>query len=46
MLDRLGAAGQEKVREKLTWDAKAKQIVAVYDAVLEGRKSLNFLSYE
>lgn len=44
-LDRLGAAGREKVREKLTWDAKARQIVAVYDAVLEGRKNFNSLSF-
>ena len=34
MLDRLGTAGREKVQKKLTWEAKANQIVAVYDAVL------------
>ena len=45
MLDSLGAAARRKVLEKLTWDAKANQIVAVYDAVLAGVKDLNFLDY-
>jgi glycosyltransferase involved in cell wall biosynthesis len=45
ILDRLGAAARAKVGEKLTWDAKATQIVAVYDAVLTGPKNLNSLSY-
>jgi glycosyltransferase involved in cell wall biosynthesis len=44
-LDKLGAAGREKVREKLTWEAKANQVAAVYDAVLAGTKNLNFLDY-
>jgi glycosyltransferase involved in cell wall biosynthesis len=44
-LDRLGAAGRKKVLEKLTWDAKARQILAIYDAVLSGQKNLNFLDY-
>jgi glycosyltransferase involved in cell wall biosynthesis len=44
-LDQLGAAGREQVQKKLTWEAKAKQIVAVYDAVLTGRGNLNSLSY-
>jgi glycosyltransferase involved in cell wall biosynthesis len=44
-LDKLGAAGRKKVLEKLTWDAKARQIVAIYDAVLSGQKNLNFLDY-
>jgi glycosyltransferase involved in cell wall biosynthesis len=45
MLDRLGAAARQKVLEKLTWDAKANQVMAVYDAVLSGTKigrSLDF----
>jgi phosphatidylinositol alpha-1,6-mannosyltransferase len=45
ILDRLGDAGRKKVREKLTWDAKANQIVAIYDAVLTGQKNLNSLGY-
>ena len=44
-LDTLGAAGREKVLGKLTWEAKARQIVAVYDAVLNGAKNLNSLDY-
>jgi len=44
-LDKLGLAGREKVLKKLTWDAKAHQIVAVYDAVLNGVKNLNALDY-
>lgn len=39
-LERLGAAARERVREKLTWEAKAKQIVAIYDAVRAGEKNL------
>jgi glycosyltransferase involved in cell wall biosynthesis len=46
MLDTLGAAARRKVLEKLTWEAKANQIVAVYDAVLRGAKSLNSLDYQ
>jgi glycosyltransferase involved in cell wall biosynthesis len=45
ILDTLGAAGREKVLEKLTWEAKARQIIAVYDAVLSGTKNLNLLDY-
>jgi glycosyltransferase involved in cell wall biosynthesis len=45
-LDHLGAAGREKVRAKLTWEAKARQIVAVYDAVLEGRNDLSALGFK
>ncbi len=44
-LDKLGAAGREKVRDKLTWEAKANQILAVYDAVLAGTKDLHSLDY-
>jgi glycosyltransferase involved in cell wall biosynthesis len=45
MLDKFGAAGRRKVAEKLTWDAKAKQILAVYQAVLGGSKNLNYLDF-
>jgi glycosyltransferase involved in cell wall biosynthesis len=45
-LDVLGAAGVETVREKYTWQAKAMQIGAVYDAVLSGQRMLNALSLE
>jgi glycosyltransferase involved in cell wall biosynthesis len=34
ILDRLGAAGREMVLDKMTWEAKANQIVAIYNAVL------------
>jgi glycosyltransferase involved in cell wall biosynthesis len=43
-LDEMGAAGLESVEEKYTWQAKAKQIQAVYDAVLSGQDDLNALS--
>jgi glycosyltransferase involved in cell wall biosynthesis len=45
ILDALGAAGMKKVREKLTWQAKAKQIIAVYDSVLRGERDLRYLDY-
>jgi glycosyltransferase involved in cell wall biosynthesis len=45
ILDRLGRTGREKVRRKLTWEAKAKQIVDVYDAVLRGQKNFSCLGY-
>jgi glycosyltransferase involved in cell wall biosynthesis len=45
MLDKLGAAGRRKVLEKLTWDAKANQILAIYQAVLGGSKNLNYLDF-
>jgi phosphatidylinositol alpha-1,6-mannosyltransferase len=44
-LDRLGAAGRQKVLDKLTWQAKADQILAVYEAVLNGSKNLGTLDY-
>ncbi len=44
-LDELGAAGVEKVRRKLTWQAKASQILAVYESVLRGEKNLRHLDY-
>jgi glycosyltransferase involved in cell wall biosynthesis len=37
----LGAAARQKVRERLTWDAKANQILKIYDAVLLGRKDFS-----
>ncbi|MBX2804779.1 MAG: glycosyltransferase family 4 protein [Hyphomicrobiales bacterium] len=43
-LDKMGAAGLEAVKEKYTWQAKARQIEAVYDAVLAGRKKLELLN--
>lgn len=45
MLDQLGKAARAKVLEKLTWDAKAKQIVAVYDAIATGQRNLSALGY-
>jgi glycosyltransferase involved in cell wall biosynthesis len=45
ILDKLGAAGREKVQQKLTWDAKAAQIAAVYDAVLNGITNLHHLDF-
>lgn len=44
-LDRMGAAGRRKVQEKLTWEAKATQIVKIYDAVLTGSNNLKSLDY-
>jgi len=43
ILDQLGSAARQKVREKLTWEAKAKQILEVYNAVLSGNKDLRHL---
>jgi glycosyltransferase involved in cell wall biosynthesis len=40
----MGKAGQRFVTEKLTWDAKAKQIRSLYAAVLSGEKDLSALS--
>lgn len=45
ILEELGAAGLIKVQEKLTWQAKASQIVAVYQGVLRGEKNLHYLDY-
>lgn len=46
ILDRLGAAGRMKVQERLTWDAKASQIVAVYDAVLAKVQDFRSLGWD
>ena len=44
-LDRLGAAGRDKVHRMLTWDAKAQQILAIYDAVVDGRTDFSTLGF-
>ena len=36
ILDSLGAAGRNKVHRELTWEAKARQIMRLYDEVLVG----------
>jgi glycosyltransferase involved in cell wall biosynthesis len=36
LLDELGAAGYERTQRKLTWDAKARKILAIYEWVLRG----------
>jgi glycosyltransferase involved in cell wall biosynthesis len=46
MLDELGQAGRQKVQQKLSWNAKARQIAAVYDAVLTGTKNLRHLDFQ
>jgi glycosyltransferase involved in cell wall biosynthesis len=43
VLDELGSAGHEKVYRKLTWESKAAQIVAIYNAVLAQAEKLNSL---
>jgi glycosyltransferase involved in cell wall biosynthesis len=43
ILAKLGKAGREKVVKKLTWEAKAKQIVRIYDGVLAGNAKLHSL---
>jgi glycosyltransferase involved in cell wall biosynthesis len=45
LLDQLGASARRKVIEKLTWDAKARQIVKIYEAVLEGKNGFGCLNY-
>ena len=45
ILDALGAAGRNKVKEKFTWEEKAKRIVEIYSAVLAGSKHLPSLDY-
>lgn len=44
-LDRFGAAGRRRVLEKFTWDAKARQIFEVYDAVLGASRNLSSLGF-
>ena len=43
LLDKLGAAGRDKVREKFTWEAKAAQIITIYDTLLAGPRSIGLL---
>ncbi len=45
LLDKFGAAGRRKILEKLTWDAKANQIVALYKAVLNDAADLRNLDF-
>jgi glycosyltransferase involved in cell wall biosynthesis len=45
MLGPLGRAGQQKVITNLTWEAKARQILEVYEAVLTKAGNLNALGY-
>jgi glycosyltransferase involved in cell wall biosynthesis len=40
---RLGVAGQKFVKEKLTWEAKARQILILYNLVLAGEQDLSKL---
>lgn len=44
VLDKLGAAGRRRVAEKFTWQAKADQIAAIYEAVLKRSTDLGSLS--
>jgi glycosyltransferase involved in cell wall biosynthesis len=45
-LDQLGAAAQANAQHNFTWDAKARQVIAVYDAVLNGEPNLNHLDFQ
>jgi glycosyltransferase involved in cell wall biosynthesis len=45
ILDELGDAGRKKVQENLTWQAKAKQILSVYESVMRGEKDFRHLDY-
>lgn len=45
MLVSLGQMARQKVREKLTWESKANQIVELYGAVLSGAKTFNPFGY-
>jgi glycosyltransferase involved in cell wall biosynthesis len=44
-LHEMGTAGQRFVKEKLTWDAKARQIRSLYAAVLSSEQDLSALSF-
>jgi glycosyltransferase involved in cell wall biosynthesis len=44
-LDKLGATARQKVRKKLTWEAKANQINAVYNAVLSSATRLPYSDF-
>ena len=43
-LAELGAAGRRRVAEQFTWEAKAKQIIKVYQAALSGATNLSSLA--
>jgi glycosyltransferase involved in cell wall biosynthesis len=43
-IEKFGRAARKKVLEKYTWEAKAVQICAVYEAVLAGKENLASLS--
>ena len=43
LLDALGAAGRTRIHEHFTWEAKAKQIAEVYDAVINHSMQLDSL---
>jgi glycosyltransferase involved in cell wall biosynthesis len=45
LLDLLGAAGRRKVLEKFTWDAKANQILQIYEAVVDRSRHLGSLHF-
>jgi glycosyltransferase involved in cell wall biosynthesis len=45
LLDRFGAAGRRKVLEKFTWDAKANQILQLYEAVLSATRPVGSLDF-
>jgi glycosyltransferase involved in cell wall biosynthesis len=45
ILGRLEAAGRAKVHRSLTWDAKARQIQQIYDAVLNGQSRFSSFAY-
>jgi glycosyltransferase involved in cell wall biosynthesis len=45
ILNKLGFAAHQKAIKELSWDAKAKQILRVYRAVLAETRNLNFLDY-
>jgi glycosyltransferase involved in cell wall biosynthesis len=45
VLDELGAGARRLALKKLSWDAKAAQILRIYEAVMAGTKNLNFLDY-
>jgi glycosyltransferase involved in cell wall biosynthesis len=46
LLDKMGAAGRKKATTKLTWEAKAKQVLSVYDAVVRNEERLGHLGYQ
>lgn len=43
ILSKFGDAARRKVKEKFTWDAKAKQIADIYDAVMSKAKQLDHM---